>query len=147
MTDPVIRTAQQSDLHGLLALYRHLNPTDPLLDAEHAEKAWSILLTSGFNTIIVAEIAGVLAASCSLAVIPNLTRGARSYAVIENVVTHPAYRRIGLGRAVLGSALDLAWNADCYKVMLASGRGEDTLRFYEQIGFKRGGKTFFEMQP
>jgi len=33
---------------------------------------------------------------------------------------------------------------DCYKVMLASGRDEGTLRFYESCGFKRGGKTHFE---
>lgn len=47
----------------------------------------------------------------------------------------------GLGRAVLHAALDKAWNADCYKVLLATGyRRESTLRFYEGAGFQQGGK-------
>jgi hypothetical protein len=48
------------------------------------------------------------------------------------------------GEAACTAALDAAWEAGCYKVMLASGRDEGTLRFYETRGFKRGGKTFFE---
>ncbi|MGI4940329.1 MAG: GNAT family N-acetyltransferase [Janthinobacterium lividum] len=74
----------------------------------------------------------------------NLTQGARSFGVIENVVAHPGQRRAGLARAILADALEAAWNAGCYKVMLASGRDEETLRFYERCGFKRGGKTHFE---
>jgi GNAT superfamily N-acetyltransferase len=78
-------------------------------------------------------------------IIPNLTRGVRPYGLIENVVTHPGHRRTGLGRAVLSAALETAWGADCYKVMLATGfRREETLRFYEKAGFEREGKTFFE---
>jgi GNAT superfamily N-acetyltransferase len=71
--------------------------------------------------------------------------GARSYGVIENVVTHPGHRRTGLGRSVLASALKAAWDANCYKVMLATGSPKpETLRFYESAGFERGGKTFFQ---
>jgi GNAT superfamily N-acetyltransferase len=54
---------------------------------------------------------------------------------------------MGLGRRVLTHALDLAWQADCYKVVLATGsQQETTLRFYEQSGFHRGGKTYFEVR-
>lgn len=96
---------------------------------------------------MLAEVAGVLASSCALAVIPNLSRSARPYGVIENVVTHADYRRTGLAHAVLQAALATAWAADCYKVMLATGsQQEATLRFYEQAGFHRGGKAFFEVR-
>ena len=48
-------------------------------------------------------------------------------------------------RAVLHVALDIAWKANCYKVMLATGsKQEATLRFYESAGFMKGGKTYFE---
>ena len=98
-------------------------------------------------TVIVAQATERLVSSCTLAIVPNLTRGGRSYGVIENVVTHADYRRLGLGRRVLDHALDVAWQADCYKVLLATGsKRESTLRFYEEAGFHRGGKTYFEVR-
>lgn len=67
--------------------------------------------------------------------------------MIENVVTDADHRRTGLGRAVLDAALDQAWKADCYKVLLATGsRRESTLRFYEGVGFQRDTKTYFEIR-
>ena len=146
MWDHRIRSARPADLEGVLELFRYLNPRDPPLDPAKAEAAWSALLGSGLTTVFVAEIDGRLVATCTLAIIPNLTRAASSFGVIENVVTHPDQRRKGTGRAVLQASLDAAWEAGCYKVMLASGRDEDTLHFYENCGFKRGGKTFFEIR-
>ncbi|MGC2079585.1 MAG: GNAT family N-acetyltransferase [Xanthobacteraceae bacterium] len=147
MAQPDIRPAKPDDLPGILALYRQLNPGDPVLDLTAAETAWSALLSSGLTTPFVAEVAGLLVSSCTLAIVPNLSRGARPYGVIENVVTHADHRRTGLGRAVLQAALDKAWKANCYKVLLATGsRRESTLRFYEGAGFQRGGKTYFEIR-
>jgi GNAT superfamily N-acetyltransferase len=145
MTEADIRLARQNDLQGVLELYTHLNPEDPKIDPAVAESAWSALLTSGLTRVFVADVSSKLASTCTLIVVPNLTRGGRSYAIIENVVTHPDYRNAGLGRAVLATALSAAWEADCYKVMLATGsKLESTLRFYEGAGFERGGKTFFQ---
>jgi GNAT superfamily N-acetyltransferase len=147
MAEPDIRPAKPDDLSGVLALYLQLNPSDPVLDVRTAEPAWSALLSSGLTTPFVAEVAGLLVSSCTLAIIPNLSRGGRPYGVIENVVTHADHRRTGLGRAVLQVALDKAWNANCYKVLLATGsRKESTLSFYEGAGFQRGGKTYFEVR-
>ncbi len=131
----------------MLALYRHLSPEDPPVAPAVAEAAWHALLHSGLTTVFVAEAEGRAVASCTLVIVPNLTRGGRAYGVIENVVTHAAHRRRGLGQAVLRVALEAAWAADCYKVMLASGsKQEATLRFYETAGFTRGSKTFFEVR-
>lgn len=147
MSKAVIRKARTEDLPGILALYRHLHPDDPSLDIAAATPAWTALLSSGLTTVLVADRAREIAASCTLAIIPNLSRGARPYGVIENVVTHGAYRRIGLGRAVLQAAIDIAWSADCYKVTLATGsRQAATLKFYEDAGFRQGGKTSFEIR-
>lgn len=140
-----VRRAGPADLPGMLALYCHLNAQDPTPAMASAEAAWAALLGSGLATVFVADAGGVLASSCTLVVVPNLTRGARPYALVENVVTHAAHRRAGLGRAVLHAALAAAWEAGCYKVMLASGsQAADTLGFYERSGFTQGGKTYFE---
>ena len=101
MTNPIIRLATPDDRPGMLALYCHLHPDDSALDSTIAGPAWAALLSSGLTTPIVADADGLLVSSCTLAIIPNLTREARPYGVIENVVTHPGHRRTGLGRAVL----------------------------------------------
>lgn len=142
-----IRFATRDDLTGLLMLYRHLHPDDPALDAATAECVWETLIGSALMSVVVAELERRIVASCTLAIIPNLTRGGRSHGVIENVVTHAEHRRMGLGRQVLAYALDVARKAGCYKVCLATGsQRESTLRFYEGAGFERGGKTYFEMR-
>ena len=147
MLKPLIRPATADDLSGVLALYRQLNPGDPVLDAAGAAPVWAAVLGSGLTPPFVAEIEGRLVSSCTLAIVPNLSRGARPYGVIENVVTDAGHRRSGLGRAVLEAALDKAWAADCYKVLLATGsRRESTLRFYEGVGFTRDAKTYFEIR-
>ena len=142
-----IRLAVRHDLASLVDLYRHLHPHDAAMAPDHAEHVWSTLIASGFTHVVVADAGGRLASSCTLALVPNLTRGGRSYGVIENVVTHPAHRRTGLGGRVLARALGIARDAGCYKVMLATGSPEEaTLRFYEASGFRRGGKTCFEVR-
>ena len=147
MIEPDIRPAKPDDLTGILTLYRQLNPGDPVLDRAAAETAWASLLSCGLITPFVAEMAGLVVSSCTLAIVPNLSRGARPYGVVENVVTHADHRRARLGRAVLHAALDKAWTANCYKVLLATGsRKETTMRFYEGAGFQRGGKTYFEIR-
>jgi len=147
MNQPIVRAAVQDDLAGVLNLYQYLHPYEPQLDTSVAERVWTTLLTSSHMSVVVAETAGLLVSSCTLAIVPNLTRGGRSYGVIENVVTHADYRRMGVGRQVLAHALAIAWAADCYKVSLATGSKRDaTLQFYERAGFHRGGKTYFEIR-
>ena len=64
--------------------------------------------------------------------------------LIENVVTHREHRNKGWGKAVLKHALAHAWSAGCYKVMLLTGRKEESVfRFYEGAGFSRHGKQAF----
>ncbi|MGO4387737.1 GNAT family N-acetyltransferase [Microvirga sp. 2YAF29] len=142
-----IRPARKRDLTELLVLYRHLNRADPALEPEAAEKIWDNLLERPGVTIHVAELAGRLVGSCTLIVVPNLTRNGCPYALIENVVTHEAHRGLGIGHAVLSSAIDQAWRENCYKIMLMTGRKDEAInRFYEKAGFSRDEKTAFTLR-
>ena len=70
---------------------------------------------------------------------PNLLRNGRGHGFLENVVTHPAFRGRGHGRAVVQTALARAWATGCYHVLLQSGRKDPRAhRFYERCGFEPG---------
>jgi len=143
------REIEAHELPALLELYRHLHTADaPLPDMNTLQEVWNDIVDDAKLHCLVADLHGMLAASCILAIIPNLTRGARPYGLIENVITHPDHRHQGVGTQLLQHALDIAWTHRCYKVMLLTGRkNEDVFRFYENAGFERGVKTGFIAYP
>lgn len=144
-----IRELRPHELEALLALYVHLHERDdPLPPHDEVEAVWSEALANPGIKYFGGFAEGALVSSCTLTVIPNLTRACRPYGVIENVVTHAAHRGRGWGRAVLAHALGEAWRQRCYKVMLLTGRKDEaTLRFYERAGFDRHGKQAFLAKP
>ena len=96
------------------------------------------------EVIIVKELDGKLVSSCVCVIIPNLTRGVRSYAFIENVVTHRDYRKRGFALECLDYAKRIALEEHCYKMMLLTGsKQEETLHFYRQAGYNSTDKTAF----
>jgi GNAT superfamily N-acetyltransferase len=145
-----IRRIAADELPDLLGLYAMLHPEDPVVDANAPEvrQLWQRILADPNLRYYVAEQDGEVIATCTLTIIPNLTRGLRPYGVIENVVTNHAYRKRGFATKVLQFALDDAWQNCCYKVMLETGsKEEETLGFYENAGFTRGVKTGFIANP
>lgn len=143
------RLIQFTELEKLLELYKHLNKDDPkIIVDESIKKLWNEIYKDPNTFYIVVDIDGEIVSSCMLIIIRNLTRNARPFGLIENVVTHSNYRKKGYGRKVLSKALEIAWEKNCYKVMLLTGsKKEETLRFYENAGFKRGEKTGFVSKP
>lgn len=121
----VTRSLDASDTNAALALYNELTLGPETSDAQ----AFANVLTHPGTSVFGAEVDGTLRAIVTLHLLPNVTWGARPYGLIENVVTSRAYRRRGLGRAVLEAAIKAAWHADAYKVMLMTGQ-------------KRGAKGF-----
>lgn len=140
-----IKKLEVSNLDALLKLYEHLHPDDaPLLPREQVEAVWREILSSNRFQYFGGFVGEDLVSSCTVSVIPNLTRGCKPYGVIENVVTHREHRQRGYGTAILKHTLAYAWSVECYKVMLMTGRKDEaTLRFYESVGFDRHSKQAF----
>lgn len=145
MPTPLIRPAQPGDLPALLALYRQLSAHDPAgLQPAH-QQAWEAMQAQPGLHVLVAESAGQVAGTLTLALLPNLTRSARPYGVIENVVTDERSRGQGLGRALLNEAERLAREAGAYKVMLMSGESRpEAHAFYRRCGYTDETKRAFE---
>ncbi len=141
-----VRSATSADLEGLLGLYRYLNSTDPALAAEVAQERFSAILAQPGMTVFIGFAGKKAAATVTLVVVPNLTRNGASYALIENVVTHGEHRRQGYAGKLIGHAIEQAWKAGCYKVMLLTGSKDPaTHRFYESCGFLQD-KTGYQIR-
>ncbi len=140
----MIREAIDSDFDDLLKLYMQLHD-NPFPEKDGRVTAvWNQIMSDRNHHIIVAEENGRLVSSCVCVIIPNLTRGQRPYAFIENVITDQDFRGKGLATACLQFAKEIAKRENCYKMMLLTGsKQESTLRFYEQAGYNRNDKTAF----
>lgn len=89
-----------------------------------------------------------MAATTYVNIIPNLTRSASPYAVIENVVVDETLRGTGLGKQIMAASLQKAWDAGCYKAMLLTGsRTPSTHAFYRACGFSGDAKTAYLARP
>jgi GNAT superfamily N-acetyltransferase len=142
----IIRPASRTDLPQLLALYPHLDATDRIPTLEVAERRFEQLKAYPGSEILIGLNEGAVVTSCTLIVIPNLTRGGQPYGLIENVVTHREFRGRGYGKSLLRAAVDSAWEYDCYKVMLMTGsKKPSTLAFYASAGFEQN-KTGFQVR-
>ena len=134
-----------NELNELLDLYKYLNSDDPdMKGTDYITQLWVEIFNDPNRYYFVVEEDGKLVSVCMLTIIKNLTRSGRPFGLIENVVTHSEYRNRGCGTAILQKAVETAKRNNCYKVMLLTGRKEEsTLRFYERAGFERGVKTGF----
>ncbi len=142
--DYLIREIRPADLHGLLKLYMHLHETGVPEDNGHLRHMWDEILADPHYHIVVCETEEQIVSSCVCVIVPNLTRGVRPYALIENVVTHADFRGRGYATACLNYAKEIAGQSDCYKMMLITGaKSESTLDFYRNAGYSSEGKTAF----
>ncbi|KAF5062482.1 Acetyltransferase (GNAT) family protein [anaerobic digester metagenome] len=93
----------------MLSLYEYLIPEDPKLEIDSTlKKHWDDILSDPSLFYVVVEEDGKLVSSCNITIIKNLTREAKPYGLIENVIIHPDYRNKGYGTLVLKKALEIA---------------------------------------
>jgi GNAT superfamily N-acetyltransferase len=101
------------------------HPQDPVLRDGTCAAVFELILGSPGLHIFVLELDGALVATTYLNVIPNLTRSASPYAVIENVVVEESLRGTGLGKQIMAA----------------------THAFYRACGFSAEAKTGYVARP
>lgn len=144
----MIRDAGRDDFEAVLNLYRQLQPDDPVLTDGCDREVFDRILSSTALHLLVLEADERVVATTYLNVIPNMTRSASPYAVIENVVVDRDYRGRSLGKNLIAATLDRAWAAGCYKAMLMTGSSNpDTHAFYRACGFSPDAKTAYLARP
>ncbi len=147
-TREMIREADTGDFEAVMRLYRQLQPGDPVLRDGSDLDTFERIISSRSLHLFVLEADGEVVATTYLNVIPNITRSASPYAVIENVVVDESLRGTGLGKEIVAVALRVAWEAGCYKAMLMTGSKKSSTRaFYRACGFSADAKTAYVARP
>lgn len=136
----IIREATGKDVFDLKELYFVYLTKWPPKEEQNMEQ-WAQMLEDFRKKdsfyILVVEDEGKVVSSVQLAIIPSLTHNVRSFAIVENVVTHENYRNKGYASALLQKAAEIAKKNNCYKLSLETGSNrESTLNFYKNNGFE-----------
>lgn len=141
-SEPRTRCLTAGDAAQALLLYNELTVGPPA----KGEVGFLAVLAHPGTEIFGAFEGETLAAMVTLHLLPNALWNARPYGLIENVVTRESHQRQGFGRVALQAAVDAAWAADAYKVMLMTGQAREATGFYEAVGFSSKDKTAMVMR-
>ena len=143
-----IRAAEKRDLPAILNLYVQSGLDRAALPLERAESIFERMRQYPDYRIYVAECDGQLVGTFALLIMDNLGHlGARS-GVVEDVAVSPAWRRRGIGGAMMRFAMERYQEAGCYKLALSSNLGrEEAHAFYRSLAFERHGYSFRVESP
>ena len=143
-----LRELNEKDLESLIKLYEQLDGANGDFTAEDARKIWKDEIEGNKKIKYFGAVEnGKVISTCYCLIIPNLTRLGSSIAFVENVVTDSEYRGQGLGRKVMGKAIEFARENNCYKVILQSGSWrKEAHQFYKSLGFDGESKKAFIMK-
>ena len=138
-----VRPARIGDGPAAVKLLKELvGPDVKVAEGPLGAKRWAAVVTHGGTTVFVEERPkeGILGMA-TLHVLPNVSFGGQSYALIENVVVTREHRKKGIGRALMEVAINEAWRADCHHIMLLTGHNMEAAAFYEKLGFTAEERT------
>ena len=148
-----LRAARTEDFESAVALYGDYGDVVPVPRGPEGLALWQSIVEHPGTTVHVAVLEGRLVGAATLHVLPNMTYGGLPYALIENVITARDQRGKGIGSEVMERAIEAAWAAKVYKIMLLTGqdRADGAVRrFYEKLGFStedKHGMTLRRLPP
>jgi GNAT superfamily N-acetyltransferase len=139
-----IRIAEEGDLPQVLSVYR-----DAGIDGEEglalpeARLLFRKMSTYPSYRVYVAVVEGRILGSFALAIMDNLAHGGAPSGLVEDVAVARAAQGRGIGKAMMGFALDECRRQGCYKMALSSNEARTGAHaFYEALGFTRHGFSY-----
>ncbi len=140
----LIRAATEDDLPAILSLYSQLGMDDgSILSLEDGKKIFARMKAYPDYTLYVAVVAGSVVGVFALLIMDNLGHKGAPSGVIEDVVVHPDWRGMGVGRAMMEKAMALCTAKRCYKLALTTNKHRHSAHlFYETLGFDLHGFSY-----
>jgi len=133
-----IREAHHDDVGVMAGLLVELFliEDDFSIDIEKQIRGLELLLETDSCLIVVAEISGQVIGMISMQGLISTAVGER-VGLIEDMIVSHEYRRIGVGRLLLGSVLEHANNFGYGRITLGADRRNDSaIAFYQTFGFE-----------
>lgn len=127
----IVRVLGHADANNALVLYNELTVGPPSDDVGGFFRVIDHPSTAVFGVFVADQLVSMV----TLHLLPNVLWNGRPYALIENMVTLRDFQKQGLGRKAMQAAIDTAWDADAYKIMLMTGQKRGAKGFYEALGF------------
>jgi GNAT superfamily N-acetyltransferase len=136
-----IRTATSEDFDRICELLQQLWP-DKRIDRGALKVVMNRALLSSNDIYLCVEMEQGVVGFCSLAVKNSLWQESR-IGTISEMVVDDAYRKRGVGTALLGTIVDMARQRGCRLIELDSAFHRDAAhRFYEKAGFVKRAYLF-----
>jgi GNAT superfamily N-acetyltransferase len=140
-----LREASEHDLPAILSLYAQLGQDDgSVLPLDEAGRILARFGEYPDYHIHVALFEGKILGVFALLIMDNLGHLGAPSAVLEDVVVAEGARGQGIGKRMMDYANDLCRQKGCYKMTFSSNMNrEPAHRFYESLGFRKHGYSFF----
>jgi GNAT superfamily N-acetyltransferase len=143
-----IRTADESDLEEVLRLLAQPAMDDGrVLSLQQARVVFSEMCRVPNYRLYVAVQGHSVVGMFALLIMPNLGHMGTPSGVLEDIVVADGWHGTGIGRRMVGHAIELCRAKGCYKMVLSSNlRRKEAHAFYEHLGFERHGYSY-RIQP
>ncbi|MEI6208546.1 MAG: GNAT family N-acetyltransferase [Desulfuromonadales bacterium] len=140
-----LREATEHDLPALLLLYAQLGQDDGrVLPLEDARRIFARFRDYPSYRLHVAEMDGKPVGTFALLVMDNLGHMGTPSAILEDVVVDESLRGMGIGKKMMEYANLLCRQQGCYKMTFSSNMNREAAHlFYESLGFRRHGYSFY----
>jgi GNAT superfamily N-acetyltransferase len=140
-----LREAHESELPAILSLYAQLGQDDgSVLPLDEAGKIYSRFRSYPDYRLHVALDGNRVVGVFALLVMDNLGHKGSPSAILEDVVVAEELRGQGVGRRMMAYAHDLCRLKGCYKMSFSSNISREAAhRFYESLGFRKHGYSFY----
>jgi GNAT superfamily N-acetyltransferase len=136
--DLVLREASEADIGRIVELFELGSLVEGKEEAGDLAPYAAALheIAAGPGCVLVAEAGGEVVGVCQLIIFRHLQAKGGLCAEVESVHVHPRLRGQGIGRLLMGAAIERARELGCYRIQLTSNDARpDAHRFYEALGF------------
>ena len=143
--DIIMREAGEVDLPQVLSLYAQLGQDDgSVLHLDAAKSIYARIKSYPDYSIHVAIGQDRVIGTFALLIMDNLGHVGTPSAILEDVVVAEESRGQGIGKIMMDYANNLCCRKGCYKMSFSSNINREAAhRFYETLGFRKHGYSFY----